>query len=101
MLYRSLSPHSRKVRQTSPDFVLVKTSSLDDNGIVREVVSSELVSSDVTRAALDGMRAQDFSISVAVVTGNVDNLRPCPVIGVSDFVAADNAQSIVESVNVE
>lgn len=101
MLYHSFRSHRRSKRTLAPDSVLVKTSVLDSDGIVRDKISKEIVSGEVSRLALEGMQANDFSIAVAQITGNVGNLKPCPVLGVSDFVAADNASSVVEQVNTE
>lgn len=94
-LYRSC----RRVRYFRPaksvDRVLVSRQDVV-NGRVVDSVDSEVLD---TLPLVKGLKAFDFSVDAAILSGNVDLLKPVAAIPVSDFAAADNvdaAAAIVE-----
>lgn len=100
-MYHSFNPHCRRNFVSAPNLVKCEKTTILPSGRISSKLVAEENSSDSVFESLAPFKVADFSISVAVATGNVSQLKPNAVIPVSDFNAADVASEVSNSFNVE
>lgn len=97
-MYCSFKPHRVVDSVHLPDILKVSKSTITKSGKIKSVVVSEENSTDTVKASLEPYSVDDFSLSIAVETGNISSLKPNAVLPVSDFESADVMNEYVQSI---